>query len=665
MVRARTRKTDIGKTSSADMLAASKSIINRDMSLCEAAKQYGIAKSTLSGYVRKLRNSGDESAVRFEPNYSCRQVLSNEDETLLVDYLITASRLHHGLSMKDARSMAFEFTQANDKVVPDSWVLKQTAGKDWLWGFMRRHPTLSLRSPQATSLSRATSFNRTNVGAFFDNLLDVCQRYKFQAHQIYNVDETGVQTVHSPGKVIAERGAKQVGQVTSAERGTLVTVCCTVNAIGTFLPPMFIFPRVYFKNAMLNNAPPGSVGHAHPSGWMTAENFVEYLKHFTKHVKCSKEEPVLLVLDNHDSHISIASLNLAKDSGIVLLTFPPHCSHKLQPLDRSVYGPFKKYYNNACAGYMASHPGKPVTIYEVAALVGQAFPLAFTAENISSGFRVSGIYPFNRDVFGSHEFLSSYVTDRENPTIQSTVQSASTDESPLPVQSAPSMSAQSVPSIQSTVQSASTDESPLPVQSAPSMSAQSVPSIQSTVQSASTDESPLPVQSAPSMSAQSVPSIQSTPSSSHGSAYLKKVVSPADIRPFPKAAPRKTARGRKKGSTRILTDTPVKQALENAIQARTSSSKRKLNMDKKEKKLAEKVTMKKKKFSRKKSPKNNKVSLVNEDVCCICKAIYGSEKDVKEKEDWYQCKWCTLWAHESCGNVDPRYFECFNCWESD
>jgi len=605
MVRARTRKTDIGKTSSADMLAASKSIINRDMSLCEAAKQYGIAKSTLSGYVRKLRNSGDESAVRFEPNYSCRQVLSNEDETLLVDYLITASRLHHGLSMKDARSMAFEFTQANDKVVPDSWVLKQTAGKDWLWGFMRRHPTLSLRSPQATSLSRATSFNRTNVGAFFDNLLDVCQRYKFQAHQIYNVDETGVQTVHSPGKVIAERGAKQVGQVTSAERGTLVTVCCTVNAIGTFLPPMFIFPRVYFKNAMLNNAPPGSVGHAHPSGWMTAENFVEYLKHFTKHVKCSKEEPVLLVLDNHDSHISIASLNLAKDSGIVLLTFPPHCSHKLQPLDRSVYGPFKKYYNNACAGYMASHPGKPVTIYEVAALVGQAFPLAFTAENISSGFRVSGIYPFNRDVFGSHEFLSSYVTDRENPTIQSTVQSASTDESPLPVQSAPSMSAQSVPSI------------------------------------------------------------QSTPSSSHGSAYLKKVVSPADIRPFPKAAPRKTARGRKKGSTRILTDTPVKQALENAIQARTSSSKRKLNMDKKEKKLAEKVTMKKKKFSRKKSPKNNKVSLVNEDVCCICKAIYGSEKDVKEKEDWYQCKWCTLWAHESCGNVDPRYFECFNCWESD
>lgn len=266
MVRKRTRKTTVGSTSSSDMLAAAKVVVNRDMSLCEAAKQYGIAKSTLFGYVRKLKNSNDETNIRFQPNYTCRQVFSEVEDTLLCDYLVTASRLHHGLSMKDARTLAFEFASENNKGIPANWVVEQTAGKDWLWGFMRRHPGLSLRSPESTSLSRATSFNKTNVNAFFDNLLDVCQRNKFQPHQIFNVDETGITTVHAPGKVIAEKGAKQVGQVTSAERGTLVTMCCTVNAIGNALPPVFIFPRVYYKDAMLKNTPPGSLGLCHPSG---------------------------------------------------------------------------------------------------------------------------------------------------------------------------------------------------------------------------------------------------------------------------------------------------------------------------------------------------------------------------------------------------------------
>uniref|UniRef100_A0AAZ1Y0S8 Uncharacterized protein n=1 Tax=Oreochromis aureus TaxID=47969 RepID=A0AAZ1Y0S8_OREAU len=29
-----------------------------------------------------------------------------------------------------------------------------------------------------------------------------------------------------------------------------------------------------------------------------------------------------------------------------MLSFPPHCSHRLQPLDRSVYGPLKRHINS-------------------------------------------------------------------------------------------------------------------------------------------------------------------------------------------------------------------------------------------------------------------------------------------------------------------------------
>lgn len=68
-------------------------------------------------------------------------------------------------------------------------------------------------------------------------------RHKFPPNMIYNVDETGVTTVQSPKQVVAEKGKKQVGAITSAERGELVTVVCAINATGNSVPPMFIFPR--------------------------------------------------------------------------------------------------------------------------------------------------------------------------------------------------------------------------------------------------------------------------------------------------------------------------------------------------------------------------------------------------------------------------------------
>jgi hypothetical protein len=45
-------------------------------------------------------------------------------------------------------------------------------------------------------------------------------------------------------------------------------------------------------------------------------------------------------------------------------------------------------------------------------------------------------------------------------------------------------------------------------------------------------------------------------------------VSPVEIRPFPKAEARKETRKRKTGASAVLTDTPVKAALETEVEAR-------------------------------------------------------------------------------------------------
>jgi hypothetical protein len=45
-----------------------------------------------------------------------------------------------------------------------------------------------------------------------------------------------------------------------------------------------------------------------------------------------------------------------------MLTFLPHSSHKLQPIDRTVFGPYKKFYNIGASEWMLSNRGKPMTM---------------------------------------------------------------------------------------------------------------------------------------------------------------------------------------------------------------------------------------------------------------------------------------------------------------
>lgn len=98
-------------------------------------------------------------------------------------------------------------------------------------------------------------------------------RHTFEPQDIYNVDETGVTTVQKPDRVVAKRGTKQVGSVTSAERGTLVTLAFAVSALGNELPPMFVFPRVRYQEHFVRDGPIGSTGTANPSGCMQENGF--------------------------------------------------------------------------------------------------------------------------------------------------------------------------------------------------------------------------------------------------------------------------------------------------------------------------------------------------------------------------------------------------------
>ncbi|KAB0790292.1 hypothetical protein PPYR_15372 [Photinus pyralis] len=457
------------------------------------------------------------------------------------------------------------------------------------------------------------------------------------------MDETGITTVQRPDRIVARKGFRQIGSLTSAERGTLVTMAIAVSAAGNSIPPLFVFPRVHFKDHFLQGAPVGSIGTANPSGWMKNEQFLTFVQHLVTTVKSTKESPILLLLDNHESHLSIPALNYAKDNGVVMLSFPPHCSHKLQPLDRSVFGPLKKYINSGCASWLKTNPGKTISIYNIPAIVAAALPLAIVPNNVTAGFRVTGVYPFNRDIFEDQEFLPSYVTDRENPTTAPDKllehQKENTDNTAVP-HIGPSTSGPlssplftEPPFIQST--------EVIPVTSAPSPPTPSTPPPLLTSTHAT-----------PSTSSQSSLSIQPT---SFAVSKTNHLITPETIRPLPKAGERKPGRQqRRKRKSAILTDTPIKNELEaqQALKAQTKPSvvKRKVFVGKVH------VSTKKKRV---KKPLSDSFSEEDETFCLVCGGTYSGSKD-----PWLQCVQCKEWAHEKCANKDPFYV-CQNCDSND
>ncbi|CAH2003296.1 unnamed protein product [Acanthoscelides obtectus] len=512
------RKTGRGKTPVDVFERAANEVLVNKKSLRTVAADFEINHMTLQRFCKKQKQKEDEGLegpihVGYRPN---RQVLPDEMEADLEEYLLDQAKYYFGLSTKEVRRLAFEYAVKNNIAVRPNWNENKMASDDWLTSFFKRHPRLSLRVPEATSLGRITSFNKTNVSAFFDLLEGVVDRYKFEPQDIYNVDEMGITTVQKPDRVVARRGAKQVG------------------ASGNSIPPMFLFPRKNYRDHFVNNGPPGCIGAAKLSGWMTENEFCIFLEHFAKHCRSSKEKPVLLLLDNHESHLSVKGFNYCKENGIVMISTPPHCSHKLQPLDRSVYGPLKKYINTSYDSWMRNNPDKTMTIYDVPKIVKDALPLAATPKNIQAGFQISGVFPVNRNIFTEDEFLPAAVTDRPNPNIKKQV----------PNQAETQQEAQLTE--QEKAQLTEREESQITPPNSPD-----VVNLPSVLREVNKERDDFQVVDFP------------------GPSGIKSYLPAQDLRPKPKAEPRKTNRKvRKRGRAAIWTDTPNKEEIENAYKER-------------------------------------------------------------------------------------------------
>ena len=83
---------------------------------------------------------------------------------------------------------------------------------------MRRHSELSIRKPEATSISRAVGFNQGQVSIFFKVYKEMLESHKYTSTHVWNMDETGMTNVQKPTKIITSKGEREVGKMTSGEK---------------------------------------------------------------------------------------------------------------------------------------------------------------------------------------------------------------------------------------------------------------------------------------------------------------------------------------------------------------------------------------------------------------------------------------------------------------
>jgi len=127
-------------------------------------------------------------------------------------------------------------------------------------------------------------------------------------------------------KVISVKGKKEVAALTSVERGNLITTVICLNAVSNYIPPLIIWLRKHMKLELMGDAPSGSIKWAcHPSEWIQKEIFIMWFDHFIKYTIPTATNPVLLILDGHNSHTkNIEVIEMARKNFVHIECLPPH-----------------------------------------------------------------------------------------------------------------------------------------------------------------------------------------------------------------------------------------------------------------------------------------------------------------------------------------------------
>ncbi|XP_055918347.1 uncharacterized protein LOC129950431 [Eupeodes corollae] len=298
------------------------------------------------------------------------------------------------ITPKMLRYQAAVFSSSNN--IPKSLSTSENgAGRKWLRLFMKRHPEISVRKAQMMNPARAQKLNRHIVSDHLKKVRTLMQRI----------------SLHHQQNLLAQKGSKRIHQISNKHAENVTIVGC-VSAIRTAIPPVILFKGKRRKPEFMDNLPTGSLVKMTPKGYMNHATFVEFISHLGKF---KTPGPFLLIFDGAACHLDYSIEEEAERHQITLYYLPSNTTHELQPLDKAVYRSFEHHWDQELLSFTAKYPGRKLNKTSFIVILSNVWSKCMTYDNITSGFRATGLYPFDPDVISEIAFASSALSEKPWP----------------------------------------------------------------------------------------------------------------------------------------------------------------------------------------------------------------------------------------------------------
>ncbi|XP_072380869.1 uncharacterized protein [Diabrotica undecimpunctata] len=152
-----------------------------------------------------------------------------------------------------------------------------------------------------------------------------------------------------------------------------------------------------------------------PKVSITHDVFVKLIEHFQQFRIGGKN--TLLIFDGVKSHLGANIVKAAEKYDITMFCLPSNTTHELQPMDKSVFKSFGSFWDDEVLRFWMNNPECSIRRKAFGRIFSEVWAKAMTPGNIISGFKATGIYPFNPSVIPESAYaprLGSCLTEHEN-----------------------------------------------------------------------------------------------------------------------------------------------------------------------------------------------------------------------------------------------------------